>query len=308
MTVVKITFETTHEGADFLADACFSVGASGVEISDIEDVKELYGSGIVWDYIEPSVLEGSDTVLLSCCIDETDFERKVQEIKDEISFYTDIDFGTLRVTKTVLADTDWSKEWRKNFVPINIGKFRIIPIWLKKTDENTEDLIKLYIDPCGAFGTGDHETTKLCLDGISKLSLKNKSVIDVGTGSGILAVASCLIGAKSVYACDIDSLAIKNAEVTAAENGVSDKITIEERDLLSDKSIKGDVILANLTADILVRLCAGLKEHINEDGIIIVSGIIHSRKDEVITAYTSNGFTLKSAHVMGEWNSLVFGI
>ena len=141
---------------------------------------------------------------------------------------------------------------------------------------------------------------------MSGVDFHGKDVIDVGTGSGILGVAAALDGAKSCYMCDIDSVAVKAATENAALNEVDGFVVIENADLLTKENKKGDVVLANLTAGILVRLSKDLSDHIVKGGILICSGIIHERKQEVIDAFPRAGFILCEEVVMGEWDALKF--
>ena len=157
-----------------------------------------------------------------------------------------------------------------------------------------------------AFGTGEHETTKMCLDLLGEIDMSGKTVIDVGTGSGILGIASILSGAKSAYMCDIDSTAIDTAKENARLNNVSDRCEIERADLLEKSKEPADVVFANITADILIRLSKDIGRFLKDDGTIILSGIIHARLDEVRSAYENCGFKFVRHVRDGEWNALEF--
>ena len=179
-----------------------------------------------------------------------------------------------------------------------------MPEWIDYPKKDNR--IKILIDPGMAFGTGEHESTKMCLKLMSEVDFTDKDVIDVGTGSGILGVAAILSGAKSAYMCDIDSVAVKAAEENAKLNGVKDIVDIELADLLTKQDKRGDIVLANLTAGILIRLSSDLMNHMKDNGILICSGIIHERKQEVIDSFVKNGFKLEKELIMGEWNALQF--
>lgn len=301
----EIIVETTGEGADFVADAFFSLGATGVKIIDPSDLDDLIKNGKNWDYIDDSLMKNRDEATkVSAFVALESCNEKIEELKKILASYTGIDFGSLKITTADYVDGDWLTEWKKYYKPIEVGAFVIIPEW--QTYDNKKGFIEIKIDPSMAFGTGEHESTKLCLTLLSDGDLHGKTVIDVGTGSGILGIAAVKRGAKSVYMCDIDSLSIKNSTENAELNGVLDAVTIEESDLMAKTDRTADVITANLTADILMRLSDGLPKHMNKNAILICSGIIHSRKAEVIKDFTSKGLTLEKEVVMGEWDGLRF--
>ena len=211
-------------------------------------------------------------------------------------------YGEINVS--IVDDESWYDSWKKYYSPIEIGNYVIVPKWINY--KNEKNLIKILIDPGMAFGTGEHESTKMCLDLMSNVDFNDKDVIDVGTGSGILGVGAMLSNAKSCYMCDIDSVAVKAAQENALLNNVEDKVVIELADLLTKDDKKADIVLANLTAGILQRLSLDLPNYINKGGILICSGIIHERKQEVIDAFLKQGFTLVESKVLGEWNGLKF--
>lgn len=301
----EIIVDTTQEGVDFVADAFFFMGAGGVKIIDPNDVNELIKSGVNWDYIDDKLLNQFDApVKVSAFVSEEDCQGKIAALKEILKEISGVDFGTLDISVVDYVDGDWLTEWKKYYKPIDLGKFVVVPEWIDYSAKEGKIIIK--IDPSMAFGTGEHESTKLCLQLLGEAEAQGKDVIDVGTGSGILGIGAAKAGAKSVYMCDIDSLSIKSARENAALNGVSNAVTIEESDLIKKEGLTGDVILANLTADILIRLSSGLDKHIRKNGIIICSGIIHSRKNEVIAAYQQKGYDVKEERMMGEWDALLF--
>ncbi len=300
----EIIVSTTSEGTELIADAFFSIGClGGVKIIDKNDILDIIKNQEMWDYIDEDLLKKSETAYVSGFVSE---EEKDQKIKELTEFLDTRNLNYCEMNALLIDDESWYDSWKRYYKPIVAGKYVIVPKWLNY--DNTDNLIKVLMDPGMAFGTGEHESTKMCLMLLSEVEVKDKSVIDVGTGSGILGIAAIKSGAGSCYMCDIDCVAVKAAKENAALNDVTDKAVIELNDLLSDKSRKADIVLANLTADILIRLSNGLINHVNKGGKLICSGIIHSRKEEVIATFVNAGFILDKDITMGEWNALLFGI
>lgn len=287
---------TTHRDAELVSCAFFDAGAEGVEIADRQDFIDLIKSDVIWDYVDNSVLEKSDVVTVSTTVDINNKSFTDSLINRLLEMRRDggIEYG--EITETVINAEDYENEWKKYYKPIKTDKITIVPSWIKYTPEENEKIMVL--DPGMAFGTGEHATTRMCLE---LMDVENKSVIDVGCGSGILGIAAAICGAKSVYMCDIDADAIKFAKENACRNNV--EADIAQADLLSGDK-KADFIFANITADILMRLSENLSEHMNVGARAVISGIIDSRLDEVKTCFEKNGFRILSELSDGDWRAL----
>ncbi len=298
----EIIVNTTSEGSDLIADAFFSVGCTGgVKIMDKNDVRDIIENGSLWDYIDDELLQADATARVSGFFSPEEVENKLKEFSDYCKDH-DLPIGEINISE--IDDSDWYDNWKKYYSPIRAGKYFIVPKWLQQDCD--KDMIKVLIDPGMAFGTGSHESTKMCLMLMSDENFTEKAVIDVGTGSGILGTAALLSGAKNCYMCDIDSVAVKAAKENAELNKVTDRAMIENADLLTKSNQNGDIVLANLTADILIRLSEGLTDHIEQGGILICSGIIHSRLEEVKQAFILAGLKQMNHVTMGEWDALKF--
>lgn len=298
----EISVKTNSEGTDLIADAFFTIGClGGVKIIDKNDVIDILNSNLLWDYIDESIFQRAEIAQVSAFVSKEELSAKLDEFR-KICTERNYPIGEINVTE--IDDDSWYDSWKKFYSPLEIGNYAIVPEWINYDNKN--NLIKVLIDPGMAFGTGEHESTKMCLSLMSDIPFEGKDVIDVGTGSGILGVAAMLSGAKSCYMCDIDSVAVKAASENAKLNKVEDKVEIELADLLTKKDKKADVILANLTADILIRLSKDLPDHMQNGAVLICSGIIHERKKEVIDAFLQAGLTLEKDLIMGEWNGLRF--
>ena len=300
-----ITVNTTREGADFVASALFDIGSQGAQIIDTADILEVMKSGTYWDYVDEKLLVQSDIVKVSGFVSSAEASAKVAELLDILNGYTGINFGSLEVTVAPAPEINWYEHWKEYYRPITAGRYLIVPKWLKPEENTTKTVI--LIDPGMAFGSGEHESTRLCLSLMSMHDYKDKVVIDVGTGSGILGIASLLSGAKTAHMCDIDSCAVQSATENAVLNGVEKRAQITAGDLLSACGfITADYVFANLTADILLRLAKDIAPYLATDGFLTVSGIILPKKQQVIDAFTAVGLTLTMSQDQGDWSALEF--
>lgn len=199
---------------------------------------------------------------------------------------------------------DWVNNWKQYFHPMPIGeKLLIRPTWEDEYDAKGRKV--LHIEPGLAFGTGSHPTTKLCLETLEKYIDEKSTVLDIGCGSGILSIASLLLGAKSAFGVDIDSLAVKTAMANAEENGFDESKFKAVKGNLSDKvNGKYSVIVANIVADIIMEFNKEVGKFLEDDGVYITGGIIESREDEVLLSFAQNGFEVKERFEEKGW--LVF--
>lgn len=200
-------------------------------------------------------------------------------------------------------EEDWLNNWRQYFHPTPIGeKLLIRPTWRDNYDPG--ERIVLNIDPGLAFGTGNHETTRLCLETLEKYIHGGEKMLDVGCGSGILAIAGLLLGAKEALGVDIDQMAVKTAEENAEINGVADRFNVVCGNLTDKVSGKYDVIAANIVADAIIMLSSGVKNFMDENTVYIMSGIIDTRRDDVVNAI-KNDFEIVEEIADNGWVCLV---
>ena len=297
MKYKQITVNTTTEGSDLVAMVLYDCGSDGVSIYDSKDILELIKSDIIWDYIEPAVLEQSPIVKVKGFYDVENFDSIYVNVLDgleELKQNSPFELGSLEVEVCDLDDADWVNEWKKYYKPIHIGKIVIVPKWIKYTSEADERVV--LIDPGMAFGTGSHESTRLCLELFGELDCIGKSVLDIGAGSGILGISASICGAESVYLSDIAPLAVKACHENAELNNIKNAV-ITQADLLENATVKGDIVFANITADILIALSVNIGNVLKKDGYIILSGIIHKRYDDVLKAYLDKGYILDKSVV-----------
>ncbi|MBQ8741113.1 MAG: 50S ribosomal protein L11 methyltransferase [Clostridia bacterium] len=204
----------------------------------------------------------------------------------------------------LVDDADWNENWKKYFKAFEIGeKLAVCPSWEQYDNRDGRTVISL--DPGVAFGTGSHATTSLCLEILEKSVNEDTTVLDIGTGSGILAIAADLLGAKSAIGVDIDAQSVKTAIANAEINGVSDKTEFLVGDLADKISGKYDIVCANIVADVVIRLFRNVADFMKADGILIVSGIIDMRAAEVEAAAVEHGFTISESLTREEWHAYV---
>ena len=291
----EISIKTNHQDAELISAAMFMAGADGVEIDDKQDVIDVLSSSKNWDYVDDDVMNVGDEVFVKTVLegDETSFLDSLKSVLKTLNISVSIDVNEI-------DDVDWTKEWKKYFKPVHTSSVTVVPSWIEYDKAEGEKI--LLIEPGHAFGTGEHETTKMCLDMMG--DVKGKDIVDVGCGSGILGIAAKICGAKSAYLCDIDSMCVESSVRHAKLNKVD--VTVEERDLLSDKDVYGDLVFANLTADILLKLSDGICDHISDGGYLIISGIIDSREEEVLTRYLDLGLKLVDKMSMKDWRAFKF--
>lgn len=310
MEFTELTVHTTSEGSELVADVLWRYTNYGVAISDVKDVIALQSNkAMYWDYIDESLKEGGDVLVKAfIALDETektlpliraDFDELLQNGKGIINF------GTFETTCRTVDGDDWLEIWRKHFRPLHIGeKIVVCPEWIEYEKRDWEQVVKL--DSNMAFGTGEHETTSMCLKLLQQYLTPDSVCIDVGCGSGILGISAVKLGAKFAYLTDIDDIAVKSATHNAQINGVYDKVRVEHADLLDDAGVKGDIILANITAEILCRLAPSIPKNLRKGGVLILSGIIEPRLESVLNAFGAQGLKFDKQLHEGEWFALSF--
>lgn len=207
--------------------------------------------------------------------------------------------GSLRVR--AVDDADWADAWREHYVAQRIGRVLIVPSWA--TEEPGDNEVAITLDPGMAFGTGLHPTTRGCLQLLQEVSPMPASVLDVGCGSGILALAALRLGAERAVGIDTDPLAVESARANAERNGLDDRLEVRQGTLATTAEERYPLVLANLVAAVLVDMAESLAAHLTADGTVLASGIIEHRGDEVIAAMDAAGLHVRDRRD-GEWVSL----
>jgi ribosomal protein L11 methyltransferase len=214
-----------------------------------------------------------------------------------------LEFGTLEDTKRSVDGDDWIDVWKKHFRPIHLGRIVVVPEWIDYEKQPGEEVVLL--DSNMAFGTGEHETTSSCVELMQEYVTPESVCIDVGCGSGILGISAIKLGAKKAYFTDIDEIAVISSKHNAELNGVAEKTVVAHSNLLDDTNVVADVMMANITGEILKMLAPSIPKNLKKDGVLILSGIIESRLQMVKDAYEEVGMKIIRETRKGEWFALV---
>lgn len=281
--------------------AVMSMVENSLMIEDYSDVAEgmnaIYGELLDEELLNKDKTRGAVSVYLS-------EDRSVSEICALLRERLKALGVDAEISTVGLKEEDWADCWKKYYKPLHIGRnVVIVPAWEDYKAAETDVIVR--IDPGMAFGTGTHETTALCAEMIEKYLTPGQRVLDVGTGSGILAVLASKLGAGDVDALDIDPNAVKAAKENCDFNGVRN-VRCMQSDLIASADGVYDLISANIVADIIIRMSENTAPHLRRGGMLIVSGIIEPQADDVIAAFTCKGFALKDRAEKNDWNSFVF--
>ncbi len=310
MKYIELTVHTTTEASELVADVMWNYSSGGVTVCDVNDIIALQKDKTVyWDYMDENLLQNRSDVLVKCYLDLETAEQNAAIIMREIFERRELSggaifFGTLEETKREIEGDDWIDVWKKHFRPIHLGRIVVVPEWINYPKQEGEETVLL--DSNMAFGTGEHETTSMCVELMQSYLKAGDTCIDVGCGSGILGISAVKLGAGQAYLTDIDPVAVESARHNSLNNGVSEKVVVAHSDLLNDSSIKADFMLANITAEVLVRLAPSIPKNLSDGGTLILSGIIESRLDLVKEAFGALGLQLLQERRKGEWFALVY--
>lgn len=307
----EITVHTTSEASELVADAMWNYTDFGVNICDVNDIVRLQkgGDGIFWDYLDDTLrIDERADVLVKCYISLDRAEEVRRSLRaDLLSMKKNadgaIDFGTLEDTCRTVDGDAWIEVWKEHFRPISLGQIVVVPEWIAYEPKDGEKIIKL--DSNMAFGTGEHETTAMCVRLLQEYVRDNSVCIDVGCGSGILGIAAVKLGARHAYLTDIDPVAVDSAAHNAKLNGVEANVTVSHSNLLDESKITGDIIIANITADVLKLLAPDVARYLGRGGTVILSGILCEYAESVREAYAATGLSAVRELREGEWESLV---
>ena len=309
MNWMEYTVLTTTEASDLISQILMDAGSSGTMIEDKNDVAANQRPEGQWDIIDEEIARriGDDVKVTGYFeVDET-LNDRIASIEAELrrlrGMDLGLDLGKLTHLDNVVAEQDWTESWKAAFRPFRLGEHMIIkPSWENCETQPGDHIIE--IDPGMAFGTGTHETTGMCVELIEKYVQPGQRAIDIGTGTGILAIAAAHMGAKPVLATDLDSVAVRVAAENVKINGFEDIITCRHGDLLDAVDEVGEVVIANIIADVIIMLAASVRKHIAEKGIFICSGIANNRKDDVLAALNEAGYEVMDVLSKGEWTAI----
>ncbi len=311
MKYIELTVHTTTEGSELVSDVMWNYTDYGVTICDRADVIALQTAkeSTFWDYMDDDLTENKQSdVLVKCYVAEEvagevlpAILKDIQDAKARSEGY--ISFGTLEDTKRTVDGDDWIDVWKKHFRPIHLGRIVVVPEWIEYAPAKDEQVVLL--DSNMAFGTGEHETTSMCVELLQDYLTPRSVCIDVGCGSGILGISAIKLGAAKAYLTDIDPIAVESALHNAKLNGVDEKTVVAHSNLLENTEVQGDIMMANITGEVLKMLAPSIPKNLKKEGVLILSGIIESRLEMVKAAYEEVGMQVVLEKRKGEWFALV---
>ncbi|OPJ55607.1 50S ribosomal protein L11 methyltransferase [Alkalithermobacter paradoxus] len=308
MKWIEITVRTTTEATEAITNILYESGVGGVVIEDPKDFLFQEKKDTDWDYIEEEVFntgyEGS--IIKAYLSEEKNVIAEVEMIREKIkllpSYGLDIGEGSVEITQ--VDEEDWANAWKQYYKPTKVSnKIVIKPTWEEYINKDDEMVIEL--DPGMAFGTGTHETTRMCIEELENQVDESKVVFDIGCGSGILSIAAAKLGASKVIGVDLDPVAVKVSKENVKVNEVENIVDVRHGNLMDVITEKADVIVANIIADIIIILSDEIANFLVDKGIFISSGIILSKIEDVKAALEKNGFEVLDVKTMGEWAAIV---
>jgi ribosomal protein L11 methyltransferase len=305
MKWAEITVHTTQEATEAVAHIFATVGATGVIIEDPQLVEQYRNSGC-WDYCDLPVSEDTMVRVIGYLPMLSDWANALEEIRRRVDELDEcgLDKGSGEITWTDIAEEDWATGWKKYYHPVRVGHRLVIkPSWEEFASEPQDLIIEL--DPGMAFGTGTHATTTLCMEAIETYLKPGMSVVDVGTGSGVLAVAAAKLGASSVLAIDLDPVAVKAAQENVVMNDAQNLVRVLHGDLLQRVTEPADMVVANIIANVIIGMAADVPKIMKPQGLFIASGIIDERLAEVKEAIAHAGLHTLLVQQKNGWSAII---
>lgn len=332
MKWLRFRIKTITEAEDILISSLYDIGLEGAQIEDkiplsawekeqmfvdiLPDQPEDDGIAYLSFFLEEKegdeMAEGSRYPILLSGDEEVTAEEiltRAYAVLEEVKEFMEIGEGSITLEET--EDLDWINNWKQYFHQFTIDDVLVIPSW-EEVEEQDQDKIILHIDPGTAFGTGMHDTTQLCIRQLRKYITPETVLLDVGTGSGILAILSLMFGAKKAVGTDLDPCAAEAVKENMAVNGIAwDDFSMMIGNIITDKQVQDqvgyeryDIVVANILAEVLVELTPVIVNQLKKGGIYITSGIIDDKEDTVISVVKAAGLTVLDVTYQGEWVSV----
>ncbi len=324
MKWMKFRIKTITEAEDVIVSTLYDIGLEGAQIEDKVPLTTAEKEQMFVDILPDGpaddgiaylsfFVEEKENGLLEVAGEDKTSEQLLAEIREELSGlqeFMDIGEGTVSVDET--EDIDWINNWKQYFHQFTIDDILVIPSWEEAEPENEGRLV-LHIDPGTAFGTGMHDTTQLCIRALRKYITKDTVLLDVGTGSGILAILSLMFGAKKAIGTDLDICAVDAVRENKEANGIpEDSFELLIGNIITDKEVQDqvgyecyDIVVANILAEVLVPLTPVIVHQLKKGGIYITSGIIDDKEETVAAAVRAAGLMVLDIQHQGEWVSVV---
>jgi ribosomal protein L11 methyltransferase len=304
----EVKIEIASEAVEAVANILMEAGASGVAIEDALDIENFQGDEYGELLDKETITSLKEGAYVAAYFPETIFLPEILPfIREEVAKLPEygLAIGKNEVTVSEVAEENWATAWKKYYHPVHISRYlTIVPSWEEYTAQHTDEKI-ITLDPGMAFGTGTHPTTRLTLQALEVTLRGGETVLDVGTGSGVLSIASKYLGAKDVYAFDLDEVAVQAAQENMDLNPIASDVSVSANDLLKGIETPADVIVANILADIIVLMVPDAWRLLKSDGTLIVSGIIHEKKQMVIDTLEAQGFEVDQVFQQKDWYAII---
>lgn len=306
-TWIEVRVITKSEALEPVSGIFYGLDCKGVAIEDPNDILEREQGPLTWDFADINVLEhkGKVAVVKAYFSEEDNIDEILKYINEKMNELKElgIDTGVAKVESEKMFEEDWANNWKKYYKPTKVGeKIVVKPIW-EEYDAQGEELV-VELDPGMAFGTGTHETTRMCIQSLENYVKEDSTVFDVGCGSGILAIAAAKLGSKMAVGVDLDPVAVESAKENVGYNNL-ENIQILYGNLVEVIDGKADIVVANIIAEVICILTEDVKRVLKDNGYFITSGIIHDRVDMVTKKLEETGFEVIEINKDGEWNCIV---
>lgn len=306
-TWIEVRVITKSEALEPVSGIFYSLDCKGVAIEDPEDILGREQGPLTWDFADINVLEhkGKFAVVKAYFAEEDNIEEILGYVNEKLVELKEmgIDLGEAKVEHEKMYEEDWANTWKQYYKPSKVGeKIVVKPIWEEYEQKEGELVVNL--DPGMAFGTGTHETTRMCIQALEKYVKEESTVFDVGCGSGILAIAAAKLGSKLAVGVDLDPVAVESSIENVGYNNLNN-IEILHGNLVEVIDGKSDIVVANILAEIICILTDDVKRVMKDGGVFITSGIIHDRVDMVCEKLEATGFEVIEKNRDGEWNCIV---
>ena len=306
-TWIEVRVITKSEALEPVSGIFYSLDCKGVAIEDPEDILGREQGPLTWDFADINVLEhkGKFAVVKAYFAEEDNIEEILGYVNEKLVELKEmgIDLGEAKVEHEKMYEEDWANTWKQYYKPSKVGeKIVVKPIWEEYEQKEGELVVNL--DPGMAFGTGTHETTRMCIQALEKYVKEESTVFDVGCGSGILAIAAAKLGAKLAVGVDLDPVAVESSIENVGYNNLNN-IEILHGNLVEVIDGKSDIVVANILAEIICILTDDVKRVMKDGGVFITSGIINDRVDMVCEKLEATGFEVIEKNRDGEWNCIV---
>lgn len=304
----EVKVETASEAVEAVANILMEAGASGVAIEDSLDIENFQSDAYGEILDKETITSLTEGAYVAAYFPETIFLPEILPwIQERIAKLPDfgLAIGKNEVTVSEVAEENWATAWKKYYHPVRISRYlTIVPSWEEYTPQHADEKI-ITLDPGMAFGTGTHPTTRLTLQALEVALHGGETVLDVGTGSGVLSIASKYLGATDVHAFDLDEVAVRAAQENMDLNEVAKDVKVSANDLLKNIDIEADVIVANILADIILWMIPDAWRLLKKTGTLIVSGIIEDKKQLVIDAMEEQGFEVDQIFQQKDWYAIM---